>query len=101
MFSEVEREWLAIVSEALRDEQVFIMQQFENSVREGQSRRVSEVAEDRRRLQRQIAGMENSDRLLTAAKRTRDLVETSVSQQRSALRQQLASLTTTATRRPA
>lgn len=100
MFSEIEREWLAVVGEALRDEQTFIMQQFESSVRDGQTRRTSDLADDRRRLQRQLSGMDNTERLLAAAKRTRDGVETSVVQLRNALRQQLAATSGTA-RRPA
>ena len=100
MFSEIEREWLAMVGEALRDEQTYFMQQFEAAVREGQARRTIEVADDRRRLQRQLSGMDNSDRLLTAAKRTRDAVETSAAQLRTTLRQQLMAASATA-RRPA
>lgn len=100
IFGEVEREWLAAVGEALRDEQTLYLSLFEAAVREGQTQRTSELAEDRRRLQRQMSAMDNSDRLLTAAKRTRDAVEASVTQLRNTLRQQLTAINA-ASRRPA
>ena len=72
--------------------QTLFMQQFESAVREGQARRTSDLTDDKRRLQRQLSGMDASDRLLAAAKRTRDTVEASAAQLRSSIRQQLAAL---------
>ena len=96
IFGEVEREWLAAIGEVLRDEQTHYLSLFENAVREGQAQRTSEVTEDRRRLQRQVGAMDTSDRMLAAAKRTRDAAETSVMQLRNTLRQQLTAVTTAA-----
>ena len=101
IFADVEREWMALVGEALRDEQTFYLQQFESSVREGQSRRANELADDKRRLQRQLSGMDNTDKLLAATKRTRDAVETGATQLRTALRVQLAGAGGPGARRPA
>ena len=101
IFADVEREWMALVGEALRDEQTFYLQQFESSVREGQSRRTNELADDKRRLQRQLSGMDNTDKLLAATKRTRDAVESATAQLRTALRVQLAGPVGSGVRRPA
>jgi hypothetical protein len=100
MFAEVEREWMQMVSEALRDEQASFMQQFEVAVRESQLRSSDDLADDRRRLQRQLSGLEGTDRLLATAKRTRDTVENSAGQLRHSLRQQLAALGQPARRTP-
>ena len=101
IFADVEREWMALVGEALRDEQTFYLQQFESSVREGQSRRANELADDKRRLQRQLSGMDSTDKVLAATRRTRDTVETAVTQLRAALRVQLAGAGGASARRPA
>ena len=53
-----------------------------------------------RRLQRQLSGMDNTDKLLAATKRTRDTVETGAAQLRTALRVQLAGAGGPGARRP-
>jgi hypothetical protein len=88
-FTEIEREWVGLVAEALKDEQLFIMQQFESAVREGQNRRTGDMAEEKRRMQRQMQGLDNTDKLLAAAKRTRDTIVNALGQLKTSMRQQL------------
>lgn len=87
MFAEVERGWFSAVGDALREEQSRVAIQFESAMREAQLRRNETVQEDRRRLQRQLQALENTDRQLAAARRGRDASVNSAAQLRGALRQ--------------
>lgn len=98
MFAEAERGWMSAMSDALREEQSSVLIQFETAVREGVTRRTMQLAEDRRRVQRQLQGLENTDRQLAAARRTRDTVVSGIDQMRGALRQLFVSASKAAVR---
>ena len=90
IFSEAERGWTSAISDALRDEQATVLLQFEAAVREGQSRKNSEVAEERGRVQRAMEGLQHAEGQLSVSGRTRDSVLNAGAQLRGALRQLIA-----------
>jgi hypothetical protein len=90
IFSEAERGWTSAISDALRDEQATVLLQFEAAVREGQSRRNSEMAEERSRVQRAMEGLQHAEGQLSVSAKTRDSVLNAGAQLRGALRQLIA-----------
>ena len=90
IFSEAERGWTSAISDALRDEQATVLLQFEAAIREGQSRRNTEVAEERSRVQRAMEGLQHAEGQLSVSARTRDSVLNAGAQLRGALRQLIA-----------
>lgn len=90
IFSEAERGWTSAISDALRDEQATVLLQFEAAVREGQSRRNTEMTEERGRVQRAMEGLQHAEGQLSVSARTRDGVLNAGAQLRGALRQLIA-----------
>lgn len=90
IFSEAERGWTSAISDALRDEQATVSLQFEAATREGQSRRNSEMTEERGRVQRAMEGLQHAEGQLSVSGKTRDGVLNAAAQLRGALRQLIA-----------
>lgn len=87
IFSEAERGWTSAISDALRDEQATVLLQFEAAVREGQSRKNTEISEERSRVQRAMEGLQHAEGQLSVSAKTRDSVLNAGAQLRGALRQ--------------
>jgi hypothetical protein len=87
IFSEAERGWTSAISDALRDEQATALLQFEAAMREGQTRRNSEMTEERGRVQRAMEGLQHAEGQLSVSARTRDAVLNGAAQLRGGLRQ--------------
>jgi hypothetical protein len=90
IFSEAERGWTSAISDALRDEQATVLLQFEAAVREGQSRKNTEMNEERSRVQRAMEGLQHAEGQLSVSAKTRDAVLNAGAQLRGALRQLIA-----------
>lgn len=90
MFSEAERGWTSAISDALRDEQSTVLLQFEAAIREGQSRRNSDITDEKSRLQRAMEGLQHAEGQLSVSSRTRDTVLNGAAQLRGGLRQLIA-----------
>lgn len=86
IFSEAERGWTSAISDALRDEQATVLLQFEAAVREGQSRKNTEMTEERGRVQRAMEGLQHAEGQLQVSGKTRDGVLNAAAQLRGALR---------------
>jgi hypothetical protein len=86
IFSEAERGWTSAISDALRDEQATVLLQFEAAVREGQSRKNTEMTEERGRVQRAMEGLQHAEGQLSVSGKTRDAVLNAAAQLRGALR---------------
>ena len=87
MFSEVQRGWTATVAQHLSDQVPLVVGQVESALRESAGRRGEAASEDRQRLQRQLQGLETSERRLQSVSKARDLVANAVAQIRGELRQ--------------
>ena len=72
MMSEVERAWSAIVSDHLREQLAVAQRQLEEALRLAQARQSDEVAEDKRRLQRQLQSLEASERHVATIAKLRE-----------------------------
>lgn len=90
IFSEAERGLTSAISDALRDEQATVLLQFEAAVREGQSRRNSEMSDERGRVQRAMEGLQRDEGQLAVSTRTRDAVVNAGAQLRGSLRHLIA-----------
>ena len=97
IFSEAERGWTSAISDALRDEQATVLLQFEAAVREGQSRKNTEMTEERGRVQRAMEGLQHAEGQLSVSGKTRDAVLNAAAQLRGALRLLIASSRTAPT----
>jgi hypothetical protein len=97
IFSEAERGWTSAISDALRDEQATVLLQFEAAVREGQSRKNTEMTEERGRVQRAMEGLQHAEGQLSVSGKTRDAVLNAAAQLRGALRLLIAASRTAPT----
>jgi hypothetical protein len=101
MFTELQRGWTSVVAQHLSDQVPIVVGHVESTLRDSAGRRGDQAAEERQRLQRQLQGLETSERRLLAAAKGRDLVATAVAQLRGELRQLFVGAVKAAPRPPA
>lgn len=85
--AELERGWMALVTDHLKTQLSSAVTQVDAAVREAQARRSGESAEEKRRLQRQIQNLEGAERQLATADKACGAVISSLSQLRGELQQ--------------
>jgi hypothetical protein len=87
MCSDVQRAWGAMISQHLSDQSQAILGQIEFAIRTHQTQRANESVEEKQRLQRQLQGLENSERKLLMTAKSKDVVVSALSQVSGELRQ--------------
>jgi hypothetical protein len=85
--NDVERAWPGVVNEYLKEQFAQLISQAEASARDSATRRNDELNEEKRRVQRQLQGLEGSERQLAGTAKRRDVFTSSASQFYGELRQ--------------
>lgn len=87
ILTEIERAWEAMLSEFVRDALTSHLAQLDVTVRAAAARRLEELGEEKRQVQRQLASLELPDRQLQIANKARTVAATTSAQFFGELRQ--------------
>lgn len=89
MLTEVQRAWTALLDQYLAEQQQDCIIAMENRIREHFARATSETAEERQRVQRQMQGLDTSERRLMPLLKNKDAISNAIAQMRGEFRQLL------------